>query len=246
MSDPGNPCRHVRALARLTGLILATATGGAHRWLGGSRPRVFRRWADRVTALAGVRLEIAGKPPTPPCFLVANHLSYLDIPVLATQLDAVFIAKSDVRSWPVLGPMIARMDTIFVDRNRPRDLLRVQTEMERAWNRGDAIVLFAEGTSSRGDRVLPLQPSLLEIAARRRWTVTPVTLAYRAWRATETVCWWGDMTFVDHLYRLLSLPAIHARVVFGDAVSPVADRKDLARVLHERLVAQFKPVSDLP
>lgn len=246
MSDPGKPLHPIRAIGRLTGIALATFAGATHRSLGGSRRRILRRWAHRVTALAGVRLTVTGRPPALPAFLVANHLSYLDIPVLATQLDAVFIAKSDVRRWPLLGPVIARMDTIFVDRNRARDLLRVQTEIEHAWDRGDSIVLFAEGTSSRGDRILPLQPSLLEIAARRRWPVTPVTITYRAWRAHETVCWWGEMTFLDHLYRLLTLPVIHAHVVFGEPLPPMPDRKDLARQLHARLTAQFDPIPQPP
>lgn len=233
---------HLRATARLAGIALATLQGGAQRIRGRPREPVFRCWANRVTSLANVRLTVTGSPPARPFFVVANHLSYLDIPVLATVLDAIFIAKSDVRRWPLLGPLVARMDTIFVDRSRPRDLVRVQTEMERAWQRGDGLVLFAEGTSSPGAGILPLQPSLLETAARHRWPVTPVTLTYRAWRAEQTVCWWGDMTFLDHLYRLLLLPAIDAHIVIGPPLDPPPDRKQLARLLHAQLTRQFQPV----
>jgi 1-acyl-sn-glycerol-3-phosphate acyltransferase len=202
-----------------------------------------------MARVIGMRVRPTGTPPHPPFLLVSNHLSYVDIALLATQLDCVFVAKRDIRDWPALGRVVAAMDTIFIDREHPRDVVRVNERIAEALATGDGVVLFAEGTSTRGDRVLPLQPSLLDVAARRQLPVWYASLTYRtpagAVPADLAVCWWGDMLFFDHFFGLLKLPGFEARITFGPEPVRDTNRKQLAQRLHQSIAEQFIPVVSL-
>jgi 1-acyl-sn-glycerol-3-phosphate acyltransferase len=242
--------RTIQAIAKLA--AFAVVTGGLFlvrlAWRNRrGRHWVFRTWAWLVARLVGLRITVAGGAPTAPFLLVCNHLSYVDIVLLASQLDCVFVAKQDVRNWPVLGLMVAHMDTIFIDRASRRDVVRVNTQMERALQRGDGVVLFAEGTSTRGDRVLPFKPSLLNLPAHTNFPVSHAAISYRAPAgavpAEQSVCWWGDMTFPSHFFHLLKLPQVEARLVFGDEPVQATDRKYLARKLHQSVSEHFVPVT---
>jgi len=210
------------------------------------RNLAFRTWGRLFCRIAGVRLRVEGEPPTGPFFLVANHVSYLDIPVLASRVDAAFVAKADLRSWPLLGWIFATADTIFIDRGRKRDLLRVMRQVELARRAGLGVLVFPEGTSGSGARILPLKPSLLELAARRGEPVHYATLHYRTPEgeppAQEVVCWWNDMLFFPHVLRLLRLPHVEGSLHFGDGPVVAGDRKELARELHAALCRAFIPI----
>jgi 1-acyl-sn-glycerol-3-phosphate acyltransferase len=202
------------------------------------RGRLFRLWSRATLWLTGVQPTIHGAPPQPPFFLVCNHLSYVDIVILAGVVNARFIAKRELRHWPVLGPILALMETIFVDRTTRRDVARVNAEIASALDSGDGIVVFAEGTSTAGHAILPLRTSLLEIAAQRRQPVHYATLTY----ATPAVCWWGDAAFLPHFFDFLQRPGCTATLRFGPAPITGPDRKTLARELHAAMSAQFTPV----
>ena len=130
------------------------------RW----RQFCFRNGSRSLLAVMGARVESRGSAPKPPFFLVTNHLSYIDVLVLATLVDGVFIAKSDVAGWPILGPVCRSMGTLFVDRRVNRDLPRVITAIDSTLAAGQGVVLFPEGTSTRGEEVTRF-PS---VAARGR------------------------------------------------------------------------------
>jgi 1-acyl-sn-glycerol-3-phosphate acyltransferase len=206
----------------------------------------FRWWARSLLATMGARVEVRGDAPEPPFFLVTNHLSYVDVLVLASRVDGVFIAKSDVDGWPAIGSICRSVGTLFVDRRQNRDLPRVITAIERTLALGQGLVLFPEGTSTRGDRVARFHPSLLEVAARRRHPVSYASLGYET-PATETpahlaICWWGDMELPGHLWQLLTLPGFRATVAFGDAPIQDDDRKRLATRLWQEVDRRFTPV----
>ena len=193
-----------------------------------------------------IDIEVIGTAPEPPFLLVSNHLSYIDIAVLGSQVDTVFVSKREVRDWPVVGHMVKIMDTIFVDRSLRRDLPRVIAQLEAALAAGEGVVIFPEGTSSAGDSVSPFRPSLLEPAARRGLPVSTAALSYST-KSTEppahlAVCWWGDMTFSDHMFRMLALPGFSARLAFGDEPIRDGDRKQLARRLESQVRELFVPV----
>jgi 1-acyl-sn-glycerol-3-phosphate acyltransferase len=187
-----------------------------------------------------------GALPRAPFFLVANHLSYVDVIVLASQVDCRFIAKQDISTWPLIGLLCRSVGTIFIDRNNRRDIARVNAQVEQALAEGRGVVLFPEGTSSQGTTVLPFKPGLLELAARAGLAVSYATLSYgvpdRETPAHLSVCWWGDMTFIIHLSGLLRLSEIDATLTFGRETIRGGDRKDLASQLHAAVKQEFIPV----
>ena len=241
------------ALASLSSLVhlVVLVVGGVFllpfpRARSGWRMFVFRSWSRSLLPVLGVELEVEGTPPEPPFFLVSNHLSYLDIPVLGSQQGAIFVAKSEIAGWPGIGLMCKAINTIFIDRQRLRDLPRVMDAIDREIDHGMGVILFAEGTSSKGATVLPFRPSLLEAAARADRRVAYATLTY----CTEpddppahlSVCWWGGMEFSPHSVDLAKLRRVRAKVVFGDRLIHDCDRKQLAEKLHAAVAGQFEPV----
>lgn len=143
-------CVLTAALAALwlAGLPFAVASRGAlHRW----RSFNFRAWARLVARIAGMKINLRGVPPRGAFFLVSNHLGYMDVVALAAHMDScVFVAKSEVARWPVIGLLCRCVGTIFVDRRRRRRLPSAIAQIERALAEGAGVVLFAEGTSTSG------------------------------------------------------------------------------------------------
>ncbi len=227
---------------RLGRLVLIVRPSARGRW----RNVNFGAWARTALRIMNAQVEVVGAVPDAPFLLVSNHLSYLDIVVLASRLDAIFVSKSEVRGWPVLGSVVAGMDTIFVDRDLHRDLPRVVARIEEALGAGEGVVIFPEGTSTGGASVGAFKPSLLEPAARARLSVSSAALSYSTPSGQPSahlaVCWWGEMTFTDHFLRLLSLPGFSARVAFGAEAVRESDRKRLASCLERRVRELFVPV----
>jgi 1-acyl-sn-glycerol-3-phosphate acyltransferase len=213
------------------------------RW----RKIVFRFWARSSAAVLGMRISVRGTPPESPYVIISNHLSYVDIIALATRLDAVFIAKKEVEGWPFLGRVIKAFDCIFIDRNDARSAIRVNQEIEAAFEGRKGVLFFPEGTSSAGTGILPFNAALFRSAANRLYPVHFVTIFYRTPReqmpASRSVCWWGDMEFMPHLKDLLRMKTFKARFVFGDRPVRSGQRKDLARQLWQAAQEQFVPVS---
>lgn len=251
--------RHLRATSRATGLVAVSlalgALGAAARALESVSPAlgarcaraVTKAWARAAARIVGMRVRVEGAPPPVASLLVANHLSYVDIVALWVAADGVFVAKSEVASWPLVGALGRVMGTLFIDRGRKRDVVRVIGAIERELARGERVILFAEGTSTRGDRVLPFKSSLFEAAVRSERPVACASLHYAtppgAAPADLAVCWWGDMTFPDHVYALLQLPCFEAVVRFAPQPLAGRDRKQLARGARESIARQWTPVA---
>jgi 1-acyl-sn-glycerol-3-phosphate acyltransferase len=249
---------HARAAARAVALIalsLAAGTvGAAARVLERVVPRLGRpleraatfAWARGAAAILGMHVEISGRAPHGPALIVANHLSYLDVVTLWVATGGVFVAKSEVASWPLVGVLGRGLGTLFLDRTRKRAVVPAIAQMQRLLGRGVRVVLFAEGTSTRGDRVLPFKSSLFEAAVRADVHVVCASVHYAtppgAPRADIAVCWWGTMTFGDHVWALLRLPRFEARVRFADGAIVGRDRKRLARAAHAAVTAVWTPV----
>jgi 1-acyl-sn-glycerol-3-phosphate acyltransferase len=228
------------ATCYLAWFLAGLGTGGPAR-----RHRVVRGWARSLLTILRIRIVAHGTPPRPPFLLVSNHLSYLDVIVLASLVDTRFVAKREVRRWPLFGSAANAIGCIFVDRDTPRDAIRAGRAMQEAFEEGHGIVLFAEGTSSEGATVLEFRPALLEWPARDQRPVHTVALSYHQGPgdppASHTLCWWGDMTFLPHLAGVCRLGPSIARVAFG--VGPVtgSDRRALSQTARAALLADFIP-----
>ena len=219
-------------------LLMKRAGLPGERW----RNLYMRNVSRGIARILNVRIQTEGTPPDPPFILVSNHLSYLDIVPMFINLNCTFVAKKEVRSWPVIGYMIHTMGVIFIDREKRQDVARVNRLLRSSLNRRQGIVLFPEGTTTGGDRVLPFRASLLALPAAAQIPVHYSAIQYATHPsdppAAQTVCFYGARDpFHTHLYKLASNRAVRARVVYGDAPVRGADRKQLARDVHDRVEA---------
>jgi 1-acyl-sn-glycerol-3-phosphate acyltransferase len=192
--------------------------------------------ARRLLHIFGLEPQFIGVIPSKG-LLVCNHLSYLDIVVLAAGAPAVFVAKSEVKSWPVFGWFASRAGTIFVKREKPAKAGQFANEIEAALNRGALVILFPEGTSSDGRTVLPFKSSLLEPAVRQPHLISAAFIHYdlAGGDVAEEVCYWKDMTLLPHLINLLSKRGLRVSVRFSQLHEASANRKQLARQLHSEV-----------
>lgn len=219
------------------------------RWGRTWRLFIFRNWSRWMALVMGMKITVQGRPPHAPFFLVTNHLSYMDIVLLAAQAECVFISRHDVASWPVVGHLTTGMRTVYIDRGLRKEILRVHRALDEALARGEGIVLFAEGTSSAGAEVLPLKPALLELAVARKQPISYASLSYRTphgeMPAHLAVCWWADMAFASHVLNLLKVKRFEATLAFGEETLLESDRKVLAEKLRGLITRQFIPVVKL-
>lgn len=202
-----------------------------------SRAAWLQHTARRMLRVLGVVSRVSGGIPSSG-LLVSNHLGYLDILVLAANMRAVFVSKSEVKSWPVFGWFARRAGTIFVQRDKTTHVGRLTNAIEAALHSGVAVILFPEGTSSGGQTVLPFKSSLLEPAARQKHPLTAGVIHYELpdGDVSEEVCYWKDMTLLPHLLNLLSKREVRASVRFTELQQGSTNRKELARQLHSEVL----------
>jgi 1-acyl-sn-glycerol-3-phosphate acyltransferase len=207
----------------------------------------FQTWALLVVWLLNIKINLTNVSPRTPFLLVANHLSYVDIIVLASRLQCAFVAKQEVSQWPVVGWLSKSTDTVFINRKQHRNLIAASGEIHQLIDKGLGVVLFAEGTSTDGKRVAPFKSAMLEMAAQKRVPVYYASISYSTkfdeTAADKSVCWWGDMTFTDHFFRLLQLSGFEAVLKFGPEPVVAGDRRILAAQLWQAVNAQFTPVT---
>jgi lyso-ornithine lipid O-acyltransferase len=235
-------CITMTAVLLVPALLLAAVVGRVPRWL-------KRVWHHGCCALFGLEIRTHGEPALAGATLyVANHISYLDISVLGAVLNVPFVAKSEVAGWPVIG-LIGRLgETLFVDRRASR--ARGQRDALAArLAAGERLILFAEGTSSRGERVLPFKSALFAALAQGdaglAIQMQPVTIAYPRFRGGLGIghgmrplyAWYGEMTLLPHIWSALGLPGAEVEVRFHQPVPAAAftSRKALARYAEQEV-----------
>jgi len=171
--------------------------------------------------------------------LVSNHLSYLDILVIAKITPVVFVYKSEVRRWPVIGWPTALAGTIFIERARRTHVGPINREIAAAMAAGAVVVVFPEGTSTNSEQVLPFRSPLLEPVTQGQHPITVGYLHYEleGGDARNEVCYWGDHTFFSHAVNLLGKNRrVHATMRFAPFQRTTSDRKELAVQLREAVL----------
>jgi lyso-ornithine lipid O-acyltransferase len=180
-----------------------------------------------------IEVEVKGDFPIDG-LLVGNHLSYLDILVIGAEAPVCFVAKSELRFWPFIGPLLEKAGTILVDRENARKAGKASGVVTEKLTEGIPVVLFPEGTSSDGCRVLPFRPMLLQPALDAGAPITPFAISYSAsgGDVSTKVCYWGDASFLPHLIGLAKLERVRAtlRICPTKPLSP--NRKVAAKELH--------------
>jgi 1-acyl-sn-glycerol-3-phosphate acyltransferase len=203
----------------------------------GDGRQAVHRLSRRLRRILGIRLHLVGSVPRAG-LIVCNHLSTIDIVILASTAPTVFVAKDDVRSWFVFGWFARRSGTLFVARDRAAAAVRSVREIRAALAAGNRVVLFPEGTSSGGQTVLPFKSSLLE--AGRGHLIWAAALEYSLevgeGDPAEEICYWKDMSLVGHLLRVLGRRRILATIAFAPLDETQSDRKTLARRAHALVI----------
>jgi lyso-ornithine lipid O-acyltransferase len=242
---------HFRAAAVLAGFALLTMPLMPLQKLfvmtGSDRKRTFPHWYHRhVCRLLGVKLVIEGTPPTGPCLIAANHVSWLDIPILSAAAPVSFIAKREVNGWPFFGSLARLQRTVFVDRDKRHSTGVSRDEIQERIKAGDTLVLFPEGTSGDGVRVLPFRSAFFASVESSGNIVQPVTIAYRGhWglpmtrRRRPNYAWYGDMKLESHLWEAVATGPIEIHLIFHPPMTAkeTGGRKHLARKAEETIRA---------
>ena len=205
------------------------------------RQHVARELAAQTLRILKVRVHSQGAlPQGTPVLLVANHVSWLDVYAVNCLLRARFIAKREVRQWPLVGTMVAAFDTLFIRRGCPRDAHRVKDQVAAALRRGERVVVFPGGTTTDGASLRHFYPALFQAAVDVGAVVQPVAIRYRdaAHRPATSAAFIDDMTFMESLQRITAEPELHAELVFGPSWSAIGrTRRELARASHEWIAA---------
>jgi len=213
-----------------------------------ARLALSQRWARGMIRALGARLCVEGEAGALGALLVANHVSWLDILAIASHAPAVFVAKSEVRDWPAIGWLAARAQALFLKRSSGRSLLRVKNRIAALLLEGRNVVIFPEGTTSDGSRMLPFRSGLLQAAVDCTRPVQAVAIAYYGEDGNPSV----DAAFIDGMTLWQSICAIcragriTVRLAFAAPLAPAGrSRKELAREARDTIAAILarRPVS---
>lgn len=209
-----------------------------------------RLWSRGVLRILGVEVRVQGRPPRPPCFLVSNHLGYLDIAVLASRVECTFVSKREVSGWPGLGTLADLAGTLYIDRSSHRDAERVSRAVADHLSAGGSLALFPEGTSSPGFEVGPFRSPLLAYPAAARLPVHAAALRYHAPvgfpPAALSMAWWGDAEFLPHFLALFRMPGMRVDLAFAEEPVAASDRKALAAGLREAVARRLEGLEGGP
>ena len=184
--------------------------------------------------------------------IVSNHLGYLDGIVLGSLLPVIFVSKQEVKSWPLIGQWTALCGTVFINRERKGLIPLAVKEISRRLEQQANILLFPEGASTNGERILPFQTAPFAAALRSGAIIVPVTLSYQTIdgqpvSATnrDLIYWYGDMGFFPHLWKLLALRQVKVRVTIQPTLdcseyeNDSAGRRRLADDCYHRILGQI-------
>ncbi|HEY0201822.1 MAG TPA: lysophospholipid acyltransferase family protein [Burkholderiaceae bacterium] len=245
-------CRYAIACWRLMRMLAHIAMGlctialGFSRWPAAERQARVQVWAAGLLRRAGITLEVHGSPPVAgPVLLVANHISWLDIPTLHAARHCRFVSKADVRHWPFISALADAAGTLYIERESRRDAMRVVHGMAHSLAQGDVLAVFPEGTTGDGLRLLPFHANLLQAAIVADAPVQPVALRFtdRAMSAaSQAPRYVGDDTLIGSVWRTVCAPSLVAHVSFGQPQRAQGrDRRQWAQALQaevERLLSE--------
>jgi 1-acyl-sn-glycerol-3-phosphate acyltransferase len=181
-----------------------------------ARSACNRRWSCALMYICGVKIRVFGQPKREGAALwVANHVSWIDIFVLNMVRPTVFIAKSEIRRWPVIGWLVAGSGTLFIERGHRHAVRAVGHQMKSRFDQGEVIGLFPEGTTSPGLDVAHFHSSLFEAAIRAHVDIQPVALRFLLHEErSDRVAFVGDQNLVQNLWRLLGTTGVVVEVEF--------------------------------
>lgn len=232
-----NPLTAVFRLLRV-GSVILVASFSVRRVKEDPRARALwqQRQMVRLLNVLKIKVNCRGAFPTRG-LLVCNHLSYLDILVIASQGPVVFVAKSDIVNWPILGNFLKHTGTILAYREQPIRSAQTALKIKTALNAGLPVVLFPEGTSTNGETVKSFRSPFFQPAHDVCAKITPAALMYTSQTGNpkEDIFYWGEHTFFPHMVKLATLRGIVAYLDLGQTQPCCSDRKESAIYFHKEV-----------
>jgi len=205
------------------------------------RNRHIQRWSGQLLRICGITVDIApGQAALEHALIVANHVSWLDIFVINTVFPSRFVAKAEIRSWPVLGWLADKAGTVFIARGSRRDLRHIFKGLVAVLAQGERVAFFPEGTTSRQGTVLPFHANLFEAAIDAQVAVQPYAIEYLDAHGGHHTAgdYVGDTTFLQSLLAILSGDPVRVRLA---CLAPIegagAHRRELAQQAHDAVSA---------
>jgi 1-acyl-sn-glycerol-3-phosphate acyltransferase len=245
--------KRLRALWRMSATVLHVLHGVAvmalrFPWLDAAgRQARIQWWSAKLVRRAGLELHCSGTPRPGATLLLANHISWLDIAAIhALVPQARFVSKADVLAWPLLGWLIKGAGTLFIERERKRDALRVVHQVAASLQSGDTVAVFPEGTTGDGHRLLPFHANLLQAAIATGTPVQCMVLRYSdaLHAVSPAVQFLGETTLMQSFWRVVSAQGLSVRVeLLEPQGTRHADRRALAEHLRAQIDDQLKAMS---
>ncbi len=197
--------------------------------------RTIRQWHGKVCRALAVEVQTQGEA-RPGVLYICNHISWLDIPVLGSQLPGVrFLAKSEVRAWPFIGWLATRAGSLFIQRGQAQDTVQ---HIATALTQGQSVLIFPEGTTTNGLSLRRFHPRLLQAAHEANAAIQPIALRYLDAHGTPNprAAYIDDDSFIDTLQHIVQENCLHAELHFLPVIHPEAiPRSQLASLAHARI-----------
>lgn len=205
-----------------------------------AKEQEIKAWVAGLLKIIAVKVLVKGAPAKAgPMLLVANHISWLDIPVLQAVCYCRFVSKADIRHWPVIGTLASACGALFIERENRRDAMRVVHHMAQSLRAGEVVGVFPEGTTSDGVSLLPFHANLLQAAVSAGAPVQAVSLRFvdeASGQISLAPAYVGDDSLLGSIWRTLTSPGIAAVVCFGEPQQAAGrDRRSWAQALRSEI-----------
>jgi 1-acyl-sn-glycerol-3-phosphate acyltransferase len=239
--------RSLRAIGRLAAALIHALHGALicavvfPRLTAAQRMQRVGWWSARMLAVLGIRWSAEGAAIAPgPLLIVANHVSWLDILAINALQPVRFVSKADVRHWPLLGWLVECGGTLFIERERKRDALRVVHQVADALRGGEIVAVFPEGTTSEGREVLPFHANLLQAVVATQAPVQPLALRYRddADTFSRAAPYIGETTLLESMWAVACAEQLRVCITVGGLTQgPHPERRVLSEQLRHTIAA---------
>lgn len=236
----------------LAGVAIAAAI---FPWLGQARRnRIIRDWSRLLLAICGARLRLSGRPLPPALattgveagrpgrMLLANHISWIDVFAMHAALPSRFVAKSEIRRWPLLGRLVTLVGTLYIERGRRHAVASMNHRVRDRLQQGETVAVFPEGTTTDGSALLPFHSNLVAPAVEIGCDCWPVALRYtESGEPSTAAAFVGDMGLLTSLWKIVTARRLHVEVAFLEGVPTTGDsnRHHVAQQVAQRIAAHL-------
>jgi 1-acyl-sn-glycerol-3-phosphate acyltransferase len=199
--------------------------------------RYVEVWARGMLAIIGIEVRVKGHPASGPVLMAANHISWLDILVMHAACHCRFVAKSEIRGWPLVGVLTTGGGSLYIERGSNRDAMRLVHQMTAALQQGQVLAVFPEGGTGDGVTLRPFHANLLQAAISAGAPIQPIALQFLDAQTQQTSlapCYRDTDTLVSSLWRTLCAPPLLAQVRYGESqIAQGRNRREWAIDLQE-------------